>query len=78
MQLLDMAGMDIYTSVASYLNPDLSTSSEVSSRVAARNTPALFTSTSTPPCVSMAHAATASHAGSLVTSWAPVPRPRWR
>jgi 3-hydroxybutyryl-CoA dehydrogenase/5-formyl-3-hydroxy-2-methylpyridine 4-carboxylate dehydrogenase len=30
MQLLDMAGMDIYTSVASYLNPDLSNASEVS------------------------------------------------
>jgi 3-hydroxybutyryl-CoA dehydrogenase/5-formyl-3-hydroxy-2-methylpyridine 4-carboxylate dehydrogenase len=30
MQLLDMAGMDIYTSVASYLNPVLSNASEVS------------------------------------------------
>jgi 3-hydroxybutyryl-CoA dehydrogenase/5-formyl-3-hydroxy-2-methylpyridine 4-carboxylate dehydrogenase len=30
MQLLDMAGMDIYTSVASYLNPDLSNAAEVS------------------------------------------------
>ena len=30
MQLLDMAGMDIYTSVASYLNPDLSNTAEVS------------------------------------------------
>jgi len=30
MQLLDMAGMDIYTSVASYLNPDLSNAADVS------------------------------------------------
>ncbi len=30
MQLLDMAGLDIYTSVASYLNPDLSNAAEVS------------------------------------------------
>jgi 3-hydroxybutyryl-CoA dehydrogenase/5-formyl-3-hydroxy-2-methylpyridine 4-carboxylate dehydrogenase len=30
MQLLDMAGMDIYTSVASYLNPELSNAAEVS------------------------------------------------
>ena len=30
MQLLDMAGMDIYSSVASYLNPDLSNAAEVS------------------------------------------------
>ena len=30
MQLLDMAGMDIYTNVASYLNPDLSNAAEVS------------------------------------------------
>jgi 3-hydroxyacyl-CoA dehydrogenase len=30
---LDMAGLDIYTSVASYLNPDLSTSSEISSTI---------------------------------------------
>ena len=30
MQLLDMAGMDIYTSVATYLNPDLSNAAEVS------------------------------------------------
>jgi 3-hydroxyacyl-CoA dehydrogenase len=30
MELLDMAGLDIYTSVGSYLNPDLSTASEVS------------------------------------------------
>ncbi len=30
MQLLDMAGMDIYTSVATYLNPDLSNTAEVS------------------------------------------------
>jgi 3-hydroxyacyl-CoA dehydrogenase len=29
MRLLDMAGLDIYQSVASYLNPDLSTSAEV-------------------------------------------------
>lgn len=33
MQLLDMAGMDIYTSVASYLNPDLSNAAEVSSTI---------------------------------------------
>jgi 3-hydroxyacyl-CoA dehydrogenase len=33
MQLLDMAGLDIYTSVASYLNPDLSNASEVSSTI---------------------------------------------
>lgn len=33
MQLLDMAGLDIYSSVASYLNPDLSDSSEVSSTI---------------------------------------------
>lgn len=33
MQLLDMAGMDIYTAVASYLNPDLSNASEVSSTI---------------------------------------------
>ncbi|MFN8519624.1 MAG: 3-hydroxyacyl-CoA dehydrogenase NAD-binding domain-containing protein [Chloroflexota bacterium] len=30
MHLLDMAGMDIYTAVAGYLNPDLSNASEVS------------------------------------------------
>ena len=30
MHLLDMAGMDIYTAVAGYLNPDLSTAAEVS------------------------------------------------
>lgn len=30
MQLLDMAGMDIYTMVASYLNPDLSNATDVS------------------------------------------------
>ncbi len=30
MQLLDMAGMDIYTMVASYLNPDLSNAADVS------------------------------------------------
>jgi len=29
MRLLDMAGLDIYSSVASYLNPDLSASGEV-------------------------------------------------
>ena len=29
MRLLDMAGLDIYSSVASYLNPDLSASTEV-------------------------------------------------
>mgnify|MGYP001614634978 CR=1 FL=1 len=33
MQLLDMAGLDIYSSVASYLNPDLSNSAEVSSTI---------------------------------------------
>jgi 3-hydroxybutyryl-CoA dehydrogenase/5-formyl-3-hydroxy-2-methylpyridine 4-carboxylate dehydrogenase len=33
MQLLDMAGMDIYTSVATYLNPDLSNAAEVSSTI---------------------------------------------
>ena len=33
MQLLDMAGMDIYTAVASYLNPDLSNTTEVSSTI---------------------------------------------
>jgi 3-hydroxyacyl-CoA dehydrogenase len=33
MQLLDMAGLDIYSSVASYLNPDLSNASEVSSTI---------------------------------------------
>ena len=33
MQLLDMAGLDIYTSVATYLNPDLSNASEVSSTI---------------------------------------------
>ena len=35
MQLLDMAGMDIYTSVASYLNPDLSNATEVSPTIRA-------------------------------------------
>jgi 3-hydroxybutyryl-CoA dehydrogenase/5-formyl-3-hydroxy-2-methylpyridine 4-carboxylate dehydrogenase len=35
MQLLDMAGMDIYTSVASYLNPDLSNAAEVSPTIRA-------------------------------------------
>jgi 3-hydroxybutyryl-CoA dehydrogenase/5-formyl-3-hydroxy-2-methylpyridine 4-carboxylate dehydrogenase len=33
MELLDMAGLDIYNSVGSYLNPDLSTSGEVSSTI---------------------------------------------
>lgn len=33
MQLLDMAGLDIYSSVASYLHPDLSSSAEVSATV---------------------------------------------
>lgn len=33
MRLLDMAGLDIYTSVAGYLNPDLSNSAEVPSVV---------------------------------------------
>lgn len=33
MQLLDMAGLDIYSSVASYLNPELSNASEVSSTI---------------------------------------------
>ncbi len=33
MQLLDMAGLDIYSSVASYLNPDLSNAAEVSSTI---------------------------------------------
>lgn len=35
MQLLDMAGMDIYNSVATYLNPDLSNASEVSPTIRA-------------------------------------------
>lgn len=35
MHLLDMAGMDIYTAVASYLNPDLSNASEVSPTIKA-------------------------------------------
>ena len=35
MQLLDMAGMDIYTLVASYLNPDLSNTAEVSPTIKA-------------------------------------------
>jgi 3-hydroxyacyl-CoA dehydrogenase len=35
MQLLDMAGMDIYTMVASYLNPDLSNAAEVSPTIKA-------------------------------------------
>jgi 3-hydroxybutyryl-CoA dehydrogenase/5-formyl-3-hydroxy-2-methylpyridine 4-carboxylate dehydrogenase len=33
MELLDMAGLDIYKSVSSYLNPDLSKSSETSSTI---------------------------------------------
>jgi 3-hydroxyacyl-CoA dehydrogenase len=33
MQLLDMAGMDIYNAVGSYLNPDLSNASEVSATI---------------------------------------------
>jgi 3-hydroxyacyl-CoA dehydrogenase len=33
MELLDMAGLDIYKAVGSYLNPDLSTSGEVSSTI---------------------------------------------
>jgi 3-hydroxyacyl-CoA dehydrogenase len=33
MELLDMAGLDIYDAVGSYLNPDLSTSGEVSSTI---------------------------------------------
>jgi 3-hydroxyacyl-CoA dehydrogenase len=33
MQLLDMAGMDIYNAVGSYLNPDLSNASEVSGTI---------------------------------------------
>jgi len=33
MELLDMAGLDIYNAVGSYLNPDLSTSGEVSSTI---------------------------------------------
>jgi len=36
MQLLDMAGMDIYTAVASYLNPDLSNTAEVSPTIGAQ------------------------------------------
>ncbi len=35
MQLLDMAGLDIYTSVATYLNPVLSNASEVSTTIQA-------------------------------------------
>jgi 3-hydroxybutyryl-CoA dehydrogenase/5-formyl-3-hydroxy-2-methylpyridine 4-carboxylate dehydrogenase len=35
MQLLDMAGMDIYTSVAGYLNPELSNATEVSPTIRA-------------------------------------------
>ena len=33
MELLDMAGLEIYNAVGSYLNPDLSTSGEVSSTI---------------------------------------------
>src|ERR1700710_1951423 len=33
MELLDMAGLDIYKAVGTYLNPDLSTSGEVSSTI---------------------------------------------
>jgi 5-formyl-3-hydroxy-2-methylpyridine 4-carboxylic acid 5-dehydrogenase len=33
MELLDMAGLDIYQSVSSYLNPDLSKSGEVSQTI---------------------------------------------
>jgi 5-formyl-3-hydroxy-2-methylpyridine 4-carboxylate dehydrogenase len=33
MELLDMAGLDIYNAVGSYLNQDLSTSGEVSSMI---------------------------------------------
>jgi 3-hydroxyacyl-CoA dehydrogenase len=33
MELLDVAGLDIYNAVGSYLNPDLSTSGEVSSTI---------------------------------------------
>jgi 3-hydroxyacyl-CoA dehydrogenase len=33
MELLDMAGLDIYRAVGSYLNPDLSTSAEVSKTI---------------------------------------------
>jgi 3-hydroxyacyl-CoA dehydrogenase len=36
MRLLDMAGLDIYQSVASYLNPDLSSSGEVSQLIKER------------------------------------------
>ena len=36
MELLDMAGLDIYDAVGSYLNQDLSTSGEVSSTIRAR------------------------------------------
>jgi 3-hydroxyacyl-CoA dehydrogenase len=36
MELLDMAGLDIYNAVGSYLNKDLSTSGEVSSTIRAR------------------------------------------
>jgi 3-hydroxyacyl-CoA dehydrogenase len=36
MELLDMAGLDIYNAVGSYLNKDLSTASEVSSTIRAK------------------------------------------
>ena len=39
MQLLDMAGMDIYTAVARYLNPDLSNAAEVSPTIGAHGRP---------------------------------------
>ena len=35
MQLLDMAGMDIYTAWPGYLNPDLSNAAEVSPTIVA-------------------------------------------
>ena len=38
MELLDMAGLDIYESVASYLNKDLSTASDVSQTIRDRTT----------------------------------------
>ena len=39
MHLLDMAGMDIYTAVATYLNPDLSNTAEVSPTIGALVSP---------------------------------------
>jgi 3-hydroxybutyryl-CoA dehydrogenase/5-formyl-3-hydroxy-2-methylpyridine 4-carboxylate dehydrogenase len=33
MELIDMAGLDIYKAVGTYLNPDLSTKGEVSSTI---------------------------------------------